>query len=297
MYMKVQFKGIKWINNIPNYLLYDFNSQKLILKRVEGKINIVNSNKKICNGYYDLIKRQYKPCINFNQNNSIDVHQCDNCRKLSCFDKCIGCDGIECRTSNDISKKFCNQKHMVYIALFGNNKIKVGTAAKYRRYSRILDQGAIASAFIAETPTGKIARLIEHNISKLGYTLQVQTSFKMKNIIILKNKNEVKELLVKEYNSIKNKLPYELTKYFIKPEINYCEKMNEKNKRYLLKKSPQLSLFNDNNFEEDYTINLEFDRICGNILNVVGSILIIKCNNTINLYDFKRLEGYIIDFI
>ena len=65
----------------------------------------------------------------------------------------------------------------------------------------------------------------------------------------------------------------------------------------MLKKSPQLSLFNDNNFEEDYTINLEFDRICGNILNVVGSILIIKCNNTINLYDFKRLEGYIIDFI
>jgi len=42
---------------------------------------------------------------------------------------------------------------------------------------------------------------------------------------------------------------------------------------------------------------LEFDRICGNILNVVGSILIIECNNTINLYDFKRLEGYIIDFM
>lgn len=295
MFMKAQLIGIKWINNIPNILLYDFVNSKMIYKKIGNHINIINTNIKKCKGYYDLQKREYIPCQNFSKDFDNSIHQCEDCRKLSCFDKCIGCDGFECRTSNDISKIFCNQKHIVYLALFGNDRIKVGTAAEYRKYSRILDQGAVASVFIAETPTGKIARLIEHKISKLGYTLQVQSNYKINNLVIQKNKDEIKEFLEKEYEKIKTQLSIDLTKFFIKPEINYCEKMNEINKKCLLKESPQLSLFNDKDFVENYKINLDYSIICGNIINVVGSILIIEKDNIMNLYDLKRLEGYIIE--
>ena len=295
--MRVQFKGIKWINNIPNFLLYDYNNKKMIYKRVEGNVNIINTNIKKCNGYYDLLKREYVACNSINKDFEKAFHQCEDCRKLSCFDKCIGCDGLECRTSNEISRKFCNQKHIVYIALFGNDRLKVGTAADYRKYSRILDQGAVASVFIAETPTGKIARLIEHKIGKLGYTLQVQSNYKINNLVIPKNKIEIKELLENECKKIEKQLPFELTKYFIKPEINYCEHINEKNKDLLIKESPQLSLFDENDFVENYTINLDYNKIYGNIVNVVGSILVIDSENNIFLYDLKRIEGYIIDFL
>lgn len=287
--MLKQFKGIKWINNVPRLLLYNLETKQMELKNINNNISIKKTNQKICNGYYDLLKREYKKCNNLCENEKT----CDECKKLSGFGNCLGCDGMSCKANNDIALKFCNQPHVIYIALFGNNKFKVGTAAEYRKYERILEQGAIASMFIAKTPTGKLARLIEHKIGTFGPTLQVNSNYKIQNLVIEKDKYEIKNILEKEYNEIKNLLPDILKQYLINPKINYCEKINDINKKILLKDSSQLSLF-DEEKEKNYEYILEPNDIEGEIINIVGTMLILK-KEKITIYDTKKLEGWIVD--
>lgn len=290
-----QFKGIKWINNIPNFILYDFENDIIEYKRVEGIINIEKEGIKKCNGYYDLVSHEYVTCPNFNSHESDNVKQCSTCINITGFNECLRCDGKYCRTSNSIAKKFCNQKHVVYIALFGNSKFKVGTSADYRKYSRILEQGAIASMFIAITPDGKQARFIEHAISKLGYVLQVNSLFKLKNLVIDMDRNDINNILKKHYNNIMNDIPDTLKKFFVIPEINYCERINKINRCIFLSNEMQLS-FLDDKIETKYDINylLHYDSICGKIANVVGTFLVIKLNNDFLIYDTKELEGCIV---
>ena len=291
-----QFKGIKWINNIPNFVLYDYKNNFIEYKIVKGIISIKKEGLKKCNGYYDLATHKYIACPNFNNSKSDNVKQCETCLNITGFNECLGCDGKYCRTTNSIAKKFCTQKHVVYIALFGNNKFKVGTAAEYRKYIRILEQGAIASMFVAKTPDGKQARLIEHSISKLGYVLQVNSTFKMKNLIIDMERTEIENILKEHYNHIINGIPTAFKKCFIFPEINYCEKMNKINKSIFSPKEMQLSLL-DNKVQNTYNINyfLNYDSICGRIANVVGTFLVVKSKNTFLVFDTKELEGYIVN--
>lgn len=292
--MLKQFKGLKWINNIPCFLLFDLNSKKIEIKKIGKNVNITKTNKRLCNGYYDLLNRKYVVCKNLEELSETENNQCNCCKELSGFSECLGCDGKICRANNKMAQKFCNQEHIVYIALFGNDRFKVGTAAEYRKYSRILEQGAIASMFIAETPNGRLARLIEHKIGQYGYTLQVQSSYKIQNLVIEKSKNEIKEILEKKYKEIKEELPLALRQYMVSPKINYCEKINETNKKYLLKENPQLSLFDEIKKSKNYDFSLQSDTICGSIVNIVGTMLILN-NNKIHVYDTKKLEGWIVD--
>ncbi|MEO1272660.1 MAG: DUF2797 domain-containing protein, partial [Myxococcota bacterium] len=58
--------------------------------------------------------------------------------------------------------------HHLYLACFGSDTIKVGTASDGRRLARLLDQGPLAAAWIARGPGPAIKRL-EHRVGRLGY--------------------------------------------------------------------------------------------------------------------------------
>ena len=289
-----QFKGIKWMNNIPYFLLYDINNKKMETKKAEGSIFIKQKKDKRCNGYYDLLKRTYIPCENFYPLEEKDGKQCGECKKLSGFSDCLGCDGKSCITRSRVAKEFCNQPHVVYIALFGDSKFKVGTAAEYRKNSRVLEQGAVASMFIAKTKSGKTARFLEHYISSFGYSLQVSSNYKINNLIISKDSESIFQRLNNEYEKIKSLLPDALRDYLINPRINYYEEVNNINKELLQKDSPQLSLFNEDKKLKNYTYSLNPELICGKIKNIIGTMLIIE-NQEIYVFDTKKLEGWIID--
>lgn len=291
-----QFKGVKWLNKVPYFILYDYSNNNIELVKVKDNIFIKKTDIKKCNGYYDLTTHKYIVCPNFSKEISNNVKQCDTCSKITGFNDCLGCNGRVCRNTNKIARDFCNQKHVVYIALFGNDKMKVGTAAEYRKYSRILEQGAIASMFIAETSNGKQARFIEHTISKLGYVLQVNSLFKIKNIIIDKERDEINSILKNEYKKILSLISDSFKDFFINPELNYCEKINKINKKIFLKNETQLSLFDDNH-SNVYDVNymLHYDNICGKIVNVLGTFIVIKTEQDFFVYDTKELEGFIVD--
>ena len=227
--MLKQFKGIKWLNNIPYFLFFDLNSRKMEKMEASGFVNIIRTDIRKCNGYYDLLERSYVPCVNFDKELSLQASQCEDCKKLSSFELCIRCDGKICRNDNVVAKRFCYQRHIVYIALFGNDKYKVGTAANYRKYARILEQGAVASMFIAETEDGKVARKLEHIIAQFGFSLQVNSNYKINNLIIDQKREEIYEKFYLQFEKIKQQLPIIFHKYLIDPQINYYEKINDIN--------------------------------------------------------------------
>jgi hypothetical protein len=297
--MLVQFKGLKWINKVPVFLLFDLTNRETIKIKAKGNI-IINSIIKLkCNGYYDLSTHEYMMCSNFFNEMSDNIIQCKECQILSGFSKCLGCDGSTCRAHEKKSYDFCNQNHVVYIALFGNNKIKVGTTAEYRKYSRILEQGAIASMFIAKTPNGKIARLIEHTISKYGYTLQVNSKYKINNLVIDMNREEIKETLLNHYNLILKKISNNLSLYFVEPEFNYCEFANETNKKVFKPFNKQKSLFENDDEKKQYIVNYDLrpKTICGKIINIIGTIIVLKTpENEFVAFDLKIIIGYIVNF-
>ncbi len=68
--------------------------------------------------------------------------------------------------------------HVVYLALFDTNIIKVGVAKKTRKVLRQIEQGAHFTAFIAETPDGIKARQIETLIRNNGLQDKVKVSRK-----------------------------------------------------------------------------------------------------------------------
>ena len=287
--MEAQFLGIKYKNEKPYFLLY---KDKMFIVPVDGNIYIKKGEKR-CAGYYDLERHCYMPCAKLNKVDE-KTSQCDECREKSGFYYCLGCHGMNCRADNDKALNFCRQEHAVYLSLFGD-RIKVGTAAFYRKDARLLEQGGLAYMFIAKAPTGKIARLIEYMISKEGMTLQVLSSYKIKNLVFLESKDTAERKLMDTYEMLRRSLDDNLTKYFIKPEFHFSEKVIEINNN-LFKDSAQGSLFSkDEVIIKDYSYDLNPSMLKGKILNVTGQILVIE-DDKIEAFDTKKLNGYIVDF-
>lgn len=294
---KKQFLGIKWMNNKPEMLLYDNKLKKFESKECKGSISIQKTDEKRCRGYYDLEIKKNVPCRNYIDLSNTNFSQCVECQKNSGFDLCLGCTGENCRTSSEKAKKFCNEEHYVYLAYFANDKFKVGTAASYRKYERLQEQGALFSIFLAKVPNGRIARKIENEVSKLGITTKVNTSYKMNNFVIDKNQDEINQILAEEYKMIYEKIGIENKKYFIKPEYNNYTEISNKVKNDLIEEGGQLDLFGGINKSEhkEYEKILKPNTIDGDIKAVVGSLILINKDNKYSVVNMKNLEGWVIN--
>ncbi len=103
----------------------------------------------------------YRPC----PNNAIaaEWRQCQDCAKpfipvLNCVFE-PRCDGSLCGAD------FCLQKHVVYLAFFGN-LMKIGMTSLKRARERAIEQGADAYAILAVLPNRMAARTLEKKIGQ-----------------------------------------------------------------------------------------------------------------------------------
>ncbi|NLC88316.1 MAG: DUF2797 domain-containing protein [Clostridiaceae bacterium] len=224
--------------------------------------------------------------------------QCKECQSSSGFDLCLGCTGDNCRTISDKAKKFCNEEHHVYLAYFANDKLKVGTAASYRRYERLLEQGALYSIFLAKVPSGKLARKIESEISKLGITTRVNSSYKISNFVITRNQDEINNILMNEYENILRKMDEKYKKFFIRPEYNNFTRISDAVKNSLIEENRQLNLFGEMEQPEskEYSKVVKPESVRGNIRAVVGSLMLIEKDKEYSVINMKNLEGYVVNF-
>lgn len=293
-----QFLGIKWIEDSPQMLFYDTITRTIEYEKCEGFISLQRTNQKRCKGYYDLERKQIVPCRTFKDLTGSNYSQCIECQTNSGFDLCLGCNGDNCQTNSDKAKRFCEEGHHVYLAYFANDKLKVGTAASYRKYERLLEQGALYSIFLAEVPNGRLARKIENEVSKLGITTRVNASYKMNNFVIDRTDKEIGQMLMSEYETILSKINGENKQYFIKPEYNNFTQISDIVRQNLLQESMQLNFFGgmDEPEHREYDKIAKPENINGDIKAVVGSLLLVNNNNRYSVINMKSLEGWLVDF-
>lgn len=211
---------------------------------------------------------------------------------------CLGCTGDSCKTNSDKAKKFCTEEHHVYLAYFANDKLKVGTAASYRRYERLLEQGALYSIFLARVPNGRLARKIENEVSRLGVTTKVNSSYKINNFVIDRSQEEIDKMLMNEYQTILQKISEDSKGYFIRPEYNNFTNISDKVRRNLVEESRQLNLFGgmDEPEHKEYDKISKPEKVDGNIKAVVGSLMLLEKGNKYSVVNMKNLEGWIVNF-
>lgn len=293
--MKKYFIGLCWNEEYkPYFHLKDYESGLDEFIDIPQELLVEWINQKICVGTINPYTRGYISCNNIVEDNN---SQCNHCKYIFDFYKCVRCHGEDCFVKNKDVLKYCNTPHYVYLAYFPNEKIKVGTASEIRKYNRLLEQGAIFSIFIAKTPTGKIARQIEKNIIDNGIPGAVTTTYKMKNLIFDKDETIIRKELVEKYKGILKSFSDGNEKYLIEPEFNSFNDIKDKIDNNMLSSNIQINLFDEENKHiKPYIIKKEFDKISGAYLFCVGKILAIENHEIIELIDTKKLEGYLFEF-
>lgn len=293
--MKKYFVGLCWNEEYePYFHLKDYELGLDEFIDIPQELLIERINQKICIGTINPYTREYISCNNIIEDIS---SQCNHCKYMFDFYKCVRCHGDDCYVKSDDVLKYCNTPHYVYLAYFPNAKIKVGTASEIKKYNRLLEQGAIFSIFIAKTPTGKIARQIEKSIIDNGITGAVTTSYKMKNIVFDSEEMLIKKELIEKYKNILNLFFGDNKKYLIEPEFNSFNKIKEKIDNNMLSIDMQVSLFDERNEQiKPYIIKRELNRIFGKYLFCIGKVLAVENNGVIELIDTKKMEGYLFEF-
>ena len=293
--MKKYFIGLCWNEEYkPFFHLKDYKSGLDEFVNIPRELLFELINQKICVGTINPYTREYISCNNIVEGNN---SQCNHCKYMFDFYKCVRCHGEDCYVKNKDVLKYCNTSHYVYLAYFPNKKIKVGTASEIKKYNRLLEQGAIFSIFIAKTPTGKIAREIEKNIIDNGISGAVTTTYKMKNMIFDNDETLIKKELIEKYKDILKLLSEDNKKYLIEPEFNSFSEIRDKIDNNMSSSNMQVNLFDEESQQiKPYIIKKEFNRISGTYLFCIGKVLAIENNGIIELIDTKKLEGYLFEF-
>jgi|HubBroStandDraft_6_1064221.scaffolds.fasta_scaffold11394_5 hypothetical protein len=99
--------------------------------------------------------------------------QCSACARREGFLPCVRCKGRDCPPLPPAVRAYCTGPHHLYLACFGDSRVKVGTASAPRRAARLLEQGPLAAAYIAMADGPTIKRL-EHEVACLGYASAVR---------------------------------------------------------------------------------------------------------------------------
>ena len=293
--MKKYFIGLCWDETLkPYFHLKDFESGIEEYTDIPQEFFVEKINKKICVGTINPYTREYVTCDTMIEDNE---SQCDRCKYMYDFYKCVRCHGENCYVKNQDVLKYCNTPHYVYLAYFPNKKIKVGTASEVKKYNRLLEQGALFSIFIAKTPTGKIARQIEKNIIDNGISGAVTTAYKMKNTIFKDDEFSIKKELIEKYKEILKYVSDENKDYLIEPKFNSFNNIKDNIDNNMLSENTQFNLFNEESKQiKPYIIKKEFERISGTYLFCIGKILAIENDGIIELIDTKKLEGHLFEF-
>lgn len=177
--------------------------------------------------------------------------------------------------------------HVVYLAYFSPDLIKVGVSKKERQTMRQIEQGAYATLFIAEGLNGIDARQIETTLRKNGIQDKVLGSQKKNTFVLDTNKTESEKNLRQMFDRHKE-------------IIEKAPKLQS-----FLKKEPLFqcweSVYNLPEIRENkkpiHPVKLENGEwVSGTILSIKGSFLLLETPHELIELNMKNLNGYEIEF-
>lgn len=155
----------------------------------------VNTEKKTCTGSYDLLSGSSIPCL---QRRIIEkkYDTCFDCRKKSGFNPAFY--NVDKSSLSPQQSLYNEQSHIVYLAHFWDDVIKVWIAHKGRWRTRLLEQGARSATILWEFEDAYKARILEADISRLGIAKERITSTMKSKLIFTHYDNQNARNVIQE---------------------------------------------------------------------------------------------------
>jgi hypothetical protein len=133
---------------------------------------------------------------------------CDACASRDAYRPCLTCDGFRCPRLSAEMLGYCRQHHHLYLACFGDEDIKVGTASDPRKHQRVIEQGPLAAARVAEAEGPRI-RQMETLLAQAGFSETVRRSRKTALLAGAMTEVEARSLVIDATHRLKEVLPRE----------------------------------------------------------------------------------------
>lgn len=180
----------------------------------------IDTTQRFCIGWHSLETGEDFVCP---ENSAIDkkYEQCSACQKRTGFDPAFYNASQGEISTQQIERN--SQPHIVYLAYFSDEIIKVGISFVGRGIARLLEQGARAALILSEFKTANIARSYEEKIAKMPeFCENVKASAKLKLLEnpfnferASKKLFESKSLIEKSLNvTFDQNEPQDLTKFY-----------------------------------------------------------------------------------
>jgi len=250
--------------------------------KIGDKISLeVLSSEKKCVGYF--FDKKWTKC----PENNTGKNKCDFCRAQEKNFIYTVFDGFNTDNFSPEELEKIKVPHIVYLALFDKDLIKIGVSIFERKILRQIEQGSYVTFFIAKTPDGILARQIETLIKKKGLSDKIKSATKKNFLCPDISFEESTNLLKKIFDTKKNILDEHenLKKYLLKePELCSWKKYYQTE-----------NLKKDHQSFEFVTLKKE-EHVAGKIIAIKGSFLVIQTPDNLISINTKDLLGHEINF-
>jgi hypothetical protein len=134
-----------------------------------------DTSQKHCTGWRDITNGSHHPCL-AEQLVDAKYEQCPACQQRTGFNPAF----YHANSVSPQQEARNNEPHILYLAHFGAQLIKVGISHAKRERTRLLEQGARSAVILDHFPTAHIARQYEAKIAALpGFVETVQLRKKL----------------------------------------------------------------------------------------------------------------------
>lgn len=282
--------SIDWENGIPQFVLQDNRDNSVKRQNAICRFSFSVGPKRHCIGNRDMVDHSPIGCPDGRE--VVDGHKCERCEQNDLLKFCARCTGKQCPITNQVVLERCAQEHVIYLAYFPHDSVKVGVAHGRRKYIRLYEQGALCALLAFSCPDGKTARRFESLIRMTGIKDKITSQYKLNNLAHI-DLAYAQDILIKTYHTIMEKLdlpdnisPIDPPEYVIQRDI--VEILDN-----LPIGDQQLSLWGGDVDVGKIVAEVldSVDGFRGEIKAFVGSIAIMKKGDSYYLFDFKRIAG------
>jgi hypothetical protein len=202
----IHFLGLQWLIN-------DYPPHPVILHR-KWPMGLETSEMHLQSGETLALKiLKERKCIGYKDNDDTlqecktltNYHlgadgRCPVCKSRNRISNCSRCHGI---CVNPEGRAYCKQPHIIYLAAFTPDFIKVGVSTERRWKRRIAEQGANLAVVIARAVDGAVARTLESKIKdELGIPDRAHESIHLQSLKTVFNLDDLLNTLSVQYQKL-----------------------------------------------------------------------------------------------
>ena len=158
---------LDWEEERPQFVLQNKGDNSVQRRDAIGQFSFSVGPKQHCVGNRDMVDHHPMGCPD--GRDVIGNHQkCEKCERNDLLKFCARCTGNKCFITHPMILERCAQEHVIYLAYFPPDTVKIGVAHGRRKYVRLYEQGALCALLVFSCPDGKTARRFESLIHRTG---------------------------------------------------------------------------------------------------------------------------------